>query len=71
MLDAWHTQTKPKEPQEKLVQEIIDKVNVEWVEVRRKNPDKLITEFKDTLSVEMKNRGLNPLQMSIILKAIK
>ena len=71
MLDAWFTQTKPKEPQEKLVQEIIEKANVEWRDLLKKDSGHDIEEFKKELEVEMKNRGLNPFQIGIILKAIR
>lgn len=71
MLDVWHAQIKLKEPQERLVQEIIEKANDEWKDVLRKNPEKTIDEFKAELECELKNRGLNPFQMNIILKAVR
>jgi len=71
MLDVWHTQIKAKEPQEKLVQDITEKANTEWREVQKKTPEKTIDEFKDELEKEMKNRGLNSMQIGIILKAVK
>lgn len=71
MLDVWHTQIKSKEPQEKLIQDVIDKANDEWVCVHQKTPGKTIVEFKEELHTEMKNRGLNAFQTNIILKAVK
>jgi hypothetical protein len=69
-IDVWHTQTKAKDPQEKLIQEIIGKANVEWAEVSKKT-DKPMVEFKDDLERELKLRGLNPFQINIILKGVK
>lgn len=71
MLDSWHVQTKAKEPQEKLVQEIIEIANEEWKVVLEKTPAKTIVEFKEELNKEMINRGLNPFQINIILKAVR
>lgn len=70
-IDSWHTQTKAKEPQEKLVQEIIEIINEDWKSVLKHNPEKLLEEYKEELNQEMVNRGLNPFQISIILKAIR
>jgi protease II len=70
-IDSWYVQTKAKEPQEKLVQEIIEIINEEWKAVLKHNPEKTIEEFKCELEAEMKNRGFNSLQINIILKAVR
>jgi hypothetical protein len=70
-VDAWYSQVKPNEPQEKLVQEIIEKIHVEWTSSQKNTPEKTMDEFKKELETEMINRGLNPFQISIILKATK
>jgi len=69
--DAWYTQTKGKEPQEKLVQEIIEKAHTEWQEVQNKTPEKSIEIYKEELESELKCRGMNLFQINIILKAVK
>jgi hypothetical protein len=68
---AWHDQVKSKEPEEKLVQEIIDMSNTEWAGIKKKTPEKTFVEFKEELEKELVCRGVSIYQIRIILKAIK
>jgi len=70
-MDSWHTQTSAKEPQEKLVYELIECANEEWKSAQKYTPEKTIEEFKEELKKEMIDRGLNIPQMNIILKGIR
>jgi hypothetical protein len=71
MLDVWYEQTKSKEPQEKLVQEIVEKANLEWGIVNKKIPEKSLVEFKTELESELKCRGIGLAQMNMILKNVR
>jgi len=70
-IGAWHDQVKSKEPEERLVQEIIEKVNTEWENIQKKTPEVLSETFKVDIEKELTLRGVSIRQIRIILKAIK
>jgi hypothetical protein len=71
MLDSWYSQIHTKEPQEKLVQEIVEKANLEWGLTMVKIPEKTLIEFKAEIENELKNRGISVNHMNTILKNIR
>lgn len=71
MLDSWYSQVHAKEPSEKLVQDIIEKANLEWGMLNKKCPEKTIEEFKTELEIELVNRGVGLIQRNTILKHIR
>lgn len=70
-IDSWYSQVKDKNPQERLVQEIIDAACKQWGKVKKSNPEMTVLEFKTALEKELHDRGLNYAQIGMITKTLR
>jgi hypothetical protein len=72
ILDAWYESAKSRDPQEKLIQEVVERTQDMRKVYFAEHPKDNLQQFKNCLEAELKGKGkgLNQLQISIILKAI-
>ena len=70
ILDAWYESAKSRDPQEKLIQEVIERTKNMRKAYFGEHPDNNLQQFKSCLEKELLDKGLNNFQIGIILKAI-
>lgn len=67
LIEAWITSQREKEPDKTLIEEIIERVNLQWKVEKNTNPGTTFREFKEELKLELEKRGVNDRYVSLIL----
>ena len=70
ILDAWYESAKARDPQEKLIQELVENTRGMRKIYFEEHPSDNLQQFKTCLEKELLDKGLNNFQIGIILKAI-
>ncbi len=71
LIDNWATEQKAKEPDHNLFMEIAERINIRWDADKKVNPSASFTKFKEVVSQELKNKGIDTTYITAILEEIK
>jgi len=69
LIDAWITRSRINDPEEKLIEEIITRINDQWQRVKSQGED--FNNFKDALTLELTQKYVLPHHVSMIIKNLK
>lgn len=70
LLDVWAAKKSDKVKVRSLVNQVAERLRVEWREARVKDPPTTFDQFKEEVKKELEERGVRPTNIKAILKKL-